>query len=340
MDYGKVLSKAWQIIWKYKILWLFGFLTNCGGNATTNPGSNSSGPNINFRFDSGYTGNLPLPHGVERFFENFERFFEQNSEQFAFWFVILLIVILLLTVLTFFIRVYGQVGLVRGALKAEGEAPEKLTFGEIHDEVKPFFWRLAGLQLLLFFASILLVLILILPIVLLTVATLGIALLCLVPLICLAVPIGWAIAVIIQQAVVAMLVEDLAIGAALKRGWEVVRDNPVEYLVMGLILLIGGGILGIIFALPQILAMAPLIGPLVGGMMSDNWEGVLNGLWVAVACLVAYWPVMAVLRGALRSYTESAWVLTFLENTRGEDLPELPEPPEPPQPPETELETA
>ena len=30
MDFGEILSKAWKIIWKFKILWIFGILTSCG----------------------------------------------------------------------------------------------------------------------------------------------------------------------------------------------------------------------------------------------------------------------------------------------------------------------
>jgi hypothetical protein len=338
MDYGKILTKAWQIIWKYKILWLFGFLSNCGRNAGGSSTANSGNPNVNFSF-SGGSGNLPA--GIERFFNNLEYFFQQHSEQFAFWFVILLIVILLLTALTFFVRVYGQVGLVRGILKADGEAPASLSFNEIHDEVGPFYWRLAGFHLLLFFASLVLVLILILPLILLTIVTVGIAMICIIPLICLAIPVWWALWIIIQQAIIAMLVDDLDIGTALRRGWDVVRTHPAEYLVMGLILLIGGGILGLIFSLPQIFAIAPLIAPMLGGITSDNWQGLTTGLWLSVACLVAYWPVLAVLRGALRAYVDSAWVLTYLENSQGsEDKEAKPETPELPEPPEPELETA
>lgn len=338
MDYGKILTKAWQVIWKYKILWLFGFLSNCGRNTGGSSSARSGGPNVNFSFDSGSSG--ILPPGIVRFFENFERFFEQNSEQFAFWFVILLIVFLLLMALTFFVRVYGQVGLVRGIFKADGDEPASLSFSEIHDEVRPFYWRLAGFHLLLFFASLVLTLIIILPLILLTVATVGIALICLVPLICLAIPVWWALWIVIQQAIIAMLVDDLDFGTALRRGWDVVRTHPAEYLVMGLILMIGGGILGLIFSLPQIFAMAPLIGPFLGGIASDNWQGLTTGLWLSVACLAAYWPVLAVLRGALRSYTDSAWVLTYLENSQGTEEEAQPETPELPEPPEPEPETA
>ena len=39
MDYGEVLSKAWKIVWKFKILWIFGILASCTGNAGSGVGS-------------------------------------------------------------------------------------------------------------------------------------------------------------------------------------------------------------------------------------------------------------------------------------------------------------
>ena len=44
MNYGEVLSRAWQIIWKYKVLWIFGILAGLGsggggsGGLTQAPG--------------------------------------------------------------------------------------------------------------------------------------------------------------------------------------------------------------------------------------------------------------------------------------------------------------
>jgi hypothetical protein len=31
MDYGEVLTRAWQIIWKHKVLWIFGIFAGCSG---------------------------------------------------------------------------------------------------------------------------------------------------------------------------------------------------------------------------------------------------------------------------------------------------------------------
>ena len=46
MDFGKVLTRAWQITWQYKVLWLFGFFLggfglNGGFNFRTNVGARS-----------------------------------------------------------------------------------------------------------------------------------------------------------------------------------------------------------------------------------------------------------------------------------------------------------
>ena len=43
MDIGEVLSRAWQIIWKHKVLWIFGILAGCAsGGGGGNPGSGVS----------------------------------------------------------------------------------------------------------------------------------------------------------------------------------------------------------------------------------------------------------------------------------------------------------
>ena len=42
MDFGEVLSSAWKIIWKHKVLWIFGILVSCGSaNGSTNILSNN-----------------------------------------------------------------------------------------------------------------------------------------------------------------------------------------------------------------------------------------------------------------------------------------------------------
>ena len=48
MDYGKVLSRAWEITWRWKVLWILGFLASLasGGGGGGGPSSSFSGGDI------------------------------------------------------------------------------------------------------------------------------------------------------------------------------------------------------------------------------------------------------------------------------------------------------
>lgn len=68
MNFGEILSRAWKIIWKHKVLWIFGILAGCGrggggGGGSANSGFQSSGGN-------GWDGEVPP--GIEQFFFNLE----------------------------------------------------------------------------------------------------------------------------------------------------------------------------------------------------------------------------------------------------------------------------
>ena len=49
MDFGEVLTRAWQITWRYKGLWVLGLLAGCGtggggGGGGGSPSSTGAGP--------------------------------------------------------------------------------------------------------------------------------------------------------------------------------------------------------------------------------------------------------------------------------------------------------
>ena len=310
MDYGKILTKAWHTIWNNKILWIFGILAGFGASSSGSGGSGNQ-TNFNYQVDSGEMPNLPPE--VQQFFSRFETFFEaQTDGQIALYFVLFFLVILVLSFLFFLVRTYGQVGLVRGVLLAE-DKDEKLTWSEVAGEIKPFFWRLVGFHVLLTIAYFVIFAVITVLILLFGVATKGILLICLIPLICLLVPLSWIITVMIKQAIVAMLVDDLTILDALRQGYEVVRMNVVSYLVMGLILMLGGGLVGIIISVPLTLTLAPMFVKVFNGYFNGNWDNLMNGVWLSLGLYVLVLPFYLVLRGMLTSYTDTAWVYTYQE---------------------------
>jgi hypothetical protein len=163
-------------------------------------------------------------------------------------------------------------------------------------------------------------LILIAPFALFAILTLGIGLLCIIPLLCLAVPFFWLVGLVIEQANIAIVIEDVGIIDGLRLGWNVFRDNFGAVFVMGLILSLGISLIGgFIISIPLAIVAAPAII----GIASGTQRALGGGLLVAALCFVAYLPVLIILSGALRAYIESAWTLTYLRLT---NKPEAMEP--------------
>jgi uncharacterized membrane protein YgcG len=42
-NFGEVLTRAWQIIWKHKVLWIFGILAGCGQGGGSGGGGGGGG---------------------------------------------------------------------------------------------------------------------------------------------------------------------------------------------------------------------------------------------------------------------------------------------------------
>ena len=297
MDFGYVLKRAWEIIWKFKVLWIFGILASCG------QASGSSGSNSGFRFSS-QNGNVSSP--IERYFA------QLNPGIIALLITIAIIVVLFLIVLAILLGTVGRVGLIRGTIKAE-QGAERLTFGELWREGLTYFWRVFGLNLLIGVIIFVAILIIALTGVVLTVGTLGIFILCLIPIICLLIPVMWAVSVVVEQANIALVVENLGITEAIKRGWQVVRDNIGNVLVMSLILILGVGLIGgAIIGLPLLIVAAPAIA----GLATGTSVAIRNGLILSGLLFIVYLPFLLVLSGILRAYNASAWTLTYLRLTQ------------------------
>jgi hypothetical protein len=293
MDFGYVLKRAWEIIWKFKVLWIFGILASCG------QAGSSGGSNSGYRF-SGQEINLPPQ--IERFFA------QPNPAIIALLIAAGFFIVLVLVVLAILLGTIGRVGLIRGTVKAE-QGAVRLTFGELWRDGLTYFWRVFGLNLLvgvtIFIAIMAIVILMIIP----TVFTLG---LCLIPLMCLFVPVMWAVYVVIEQANIALVVENLGIFEAINRGWRVVRDNIGSMIVMSLILILGVSLIGgLVIGLPLLIVGIPAFV----GVAAGTTEALRNGLLVSGLLFLVYLPVLLLLSGILRSYTSSSWTLTYLRLT-------------------------
>jgi len=289
MDYGSVLSRAWQIIWKHKVLWIFGILAGCGSGG-------GNGSTFSYRED--------MP-------PEFQQYFQLNIPDWQIALIVgaVLLVVFVLIVLAIFLSTIGRIGVIRGTQEIEGGATS-LAFGELFSGSMPYFWRVFGLNLLVGISFMVAIGGVVLLAVFGTVITFGLALLCLVPLICLLVPLVWFLSLVVEQSIISIVLGDLGVLEGLRAGWDLVRANLGAIIVMGLILTLGVGLIGgFIIGLPIFF----IVFPAFIGAMAESRAVLSGGLLIAGLCLVAYLPVAIFLNGILRGYIETAWTLTYMQ---------------------------
>lgn len=297
MDYGEVLSKAWQIVWKHKVLWIFGILAGCGSGGGGGSGGSGARWEQNAPFSSGGNGDM------ERFLQQAGHWISDN------WWVVVVIIlaVLILWALAIFLGTIGKIGLIRGAFRVDDGA-EKLHFGELFRGSMPFFWRI-------FLLSFLIGLAFLIPLTLLVlfgIITAGVGFLCILPLICILVPVLWAVGIVLHQAESAIVIENVRMLDGLQRGWAVFRKNVGPMLLIWLITGVIGVVIGVLIALPMLVVVVPTIV----GFATSGGNLPTTALLVSGLCFVLYLPVLLVVQGILSAYVQSVWTLTFLRLTR------------------------
>jgi hypothetical protein len=306
--FGEILTRAWQITRKYKVLWIFGILAGC-----TTGGGGGGGGGGNTGYSTGPSENWDVPPEIRRFVIMMEDFVEWVADNL--WiFVVIGLVFLALLVISIFLGTIGRIGLIKGSYQAETGA-ERLVFGDLFSVSMPYFWRVFGLSFLIGLAFFLLFI----PVIVLGVLTFGVALVCLLPLICLLIPVGFAVGILIEQANRAMVLEDLSLPNGVRRAWEIFRANVWSLIVMGLILFGITLVLGIVIALPIFIVVFPTIFAFAMGEGQS-----FTPLYIALACICLYAPVSWVLNGILTTFTQSAWTLTYMRLTQTPATPEAP----------------
>ena len=135
-NFGEVLTRAWQITWKYKVLWIFGILAGC-----TNGGGGGSGGGGNSGYSTG-PSDQNLPPELQRFFYQMENFVDWVADNLWLFIAIMVLVFLVLMVISIFLGTIGRIGLIKGSYEAEQGAE------------KPGLWRVVQHQHALFLARV------------------------------------------------------------------------------------------------------------------------------------------------------------------------------------------
>ena len=312
-NFGEVLTRAWQIVWKHRVLWVFGILASCGrGGSNFNSGSSGGG-------DGGFGTPSDLPPQVMEWF----RWVEENAVMFI---ALICLFALLIWIVTIFLSTIGKIGLIRGTAQIDS-GTESLIFGQLFSESTPYFWRVFGLGLI---ASI--------PFVVLVAAAVAAGLAFLIPLsvssgsdgspaiglgliplflgcFCLLIPLAFIINMVVRQAENAIVLEEMSVLPAISRGWDVFRKNLGPIILMAIILAVIGFAVGFIIAIPILIIVLPAVIAFAVGE-AQNW----TPLALAGVCICLYIPISLLINGIAIAYTESAWTLTYMRLTKPQDI--------------------
>ena len=308
-NFGEILTRAWQIVWKNRVLWIFGVLASCGR------GGSSFNSNMSGQGNGGFGTPPDVPPQVQEWFQ----WIEQNAVTFV---ALICLFVLLIWIVSIFLSTIGKIGLIRGTAQIDGGA-EGLIFGQLFSESTPYFWRIFGLGLI---ASI--------PLVVLAAAAIAAGLAFLIPLsvssgsdappilglgliplvfgcICLLIPLSIVINLVVRQAENAIVLEEMGVMPALSRGWDVFRKNLGPIIIMAIILAVISFAVGFIIAIPIFIIVLPAVFAFAVGV-AQKW----TPMAIAGICICVYIPISLLLNGIAIAYTESAWTLTFMRLTK------------------------
>lgn len=285
-DFGEVLGRAWQITWKHKMLWGISFL-----------------PFL--------TSLLILPVWLVIVFQrDFEPDRISNWMQNPLIVGSLLVFYLLVIVVSIFLQVVSRSSATLGIYRVETSA-EPVAFMDLLKSGLPYFWRILGVSLLVGVATAAVFFGFFALLALLSVVTLGLAMLCLQPFILLMIPLSWLVMAFMEQSESAVIADGMNVTDALKRAYELIKAHIWKYVLITLILYVGVGALTSLIVFP---AMIPMFF-----FMTRNLETGLDFnsmLRMQAALGVVLIPLMAVVQGVSLTYMKSAMMLVYLRLTR------------------------
>jgi hypothetical protein len=314
MQYGTLLKRAWNIIWRNKIIWLFGFLAALGSGG--NNFNFRSGGNFNFPSQGQGTGG-GLPPQVQRaLVELFS-----NQSLIITVVIVLIVVGLVIGLIIALIAALGHSAMVEMA--READETERTSFATgwntgLRRMFPTFLIRfLLGLPpALILIAGLIPFFLSFVPLMvrsgfsnperLFAGGILTSLFACFLPACCIGVLLSIPLQVLETLSIRALVLESTGIWSSIRRGWSIFTSNLGEVIILWLIFLVIGIAVGIVIGLPiAFLAIAILVPMGIAAAVTPLMIAPL----IALICLIAI--LSAVLRSVVEAYTSTLWTLAY-----------------------------
>ncbi len=301
MDYGNILSRAWQVTWKHKVLWIFGIFVALSSGS----GSFNSGANWN-QGSSGGGGNFPQPDMPPQLRE----FLNSPALPIA---IIALICLGLIIALAIFLMGVASTGALIGGIDL-AESTGAVTFAQAWAIGTSNFLKILGLKIgvgIIGFVAIFA------------------GIIC-CPLLCLVIPGSIALQVIAEFASFAIVLDKEGVIESIQKGFNVLKTNFTSVFVLGLILFGIGIAYGLVVAIPVLVAFAPAIIAVMGSTREPNMM-LIGATVLMFLCLI---PIFIVVGGVYTTWQTATWQFAYRQWTgstsSAASAPQVPPTQEPP----------
>ena len=287
-DFGDVLTRAWKITWKHKVLWVISVL-----------------PFL--------TMFLILPFWLILLFQqNLDFNAIPTWMENPFYRTIAILVYLVMIVSSMFLQIASRSSLTLGIYTAEAGL-QPVSFVHLLQNGFRYFWRILGNSLLIGLGMMVVFLGFFVILGALSVVTMGFAMLCIQPLFFLMIPLFMLVMTLLEQSESAIVADELKVMDALKRAYELIKANIWKYVLITLIVYFGTNILISVVTFP-------LMIPMFFFMMRSMQGGLDFNSMIRMQAVfgVVILPLMALLQGFSLTYIKSAMMLTYLRLTRPE----------------------
>jgi hypothetical protein len=303
MDYGKVLGRAWEITWRWKILWILGFLVSLGSVS-------GGGSNVSYQFGQG---------DVERWSYELQR--PEVVAAIVGVAIAVACVAILIAIALAVVSIIARGALIAGV--QEVEETGSTSFGQAWRAGRRRFWTLLGISILAALPVILAGLIGAVVITLIVVGavqgggafdrTLGagiaLAVACGGALCCVVVIASVILGAIQVYADRAAVLEGLRWIDAFKRGWQVLKGNIGPTLIFWLLFLVIGLLFAAVVA-GAALALALPFFAVFGQADSSAWWLVPLGCGSLIAVIVG-----ALIQSVYQVFYSATWTLAYRQLT-------------------------
>lgn len=292
-DFGEILTRAGQITWKHKALWLFSALPTLLSIII-----------------------VPLVF-VPFILTDWDQYGTPQLVENPFYIVIFISGIAVISILSFILYGISCSSVTLGVLRAEG-GEERLGASELFNDGRTYWWRILGVMLLIGVAFSLVIFLIFGCMSLLGVLTMGLGFICLQPLFLLIYPLSLALYGIIEESQAAVVVDDLGVTDAIQRGWELVKANFWRILLISFIVYFAISLLGGLVAVPFMIPFFFIPFFMDGSSAPDMRTIMLITGGITLLMI----PVMALVQGVGMTFLKAAYTIVYLRLTKpGDEAP-------------------